>query len=264
MNRILRTAIGSLAIAGVVGAVALTPVRAAFADQGTPAHAGHHHQGRPGLLGAALRLDSLTPDQRASIEQLVSQTRTARAPVRQADAQVLQVLAHQVEQASVDPQGLAPTLNAEKGAVTGEVAVERDALNRLHGILSPAQRGQLVDAVESRFHGPRGQHADGGAGRGGEGFGAGMGARGLGLTDAQRAQIRANLRAEGPVGPHTMRALLEAFRGDAFDAGNFVQGVAPGERAERLAQAMVPVLTPAQRAIFADHLRSRAAHESRS
>lgn len=258
--RTARTAIASFALAGAVGALALAPARTAFAEDDAAAQAPHHHQGHhQGLLGAALKLASLTPDQRSSIEELVQQRRTARAPVRLADAQVLQVLAHQVEQASIDPQGLAPTLNAEKGAVASETGVERDALNRLHGILTPAQRGQLVDGIEAHFRGGH-PHADPGAGAAWQ-----RGGHGLGLTAEQRAQIRANLQAEGPAGqgPH-VQAMLEAFRGNTFDATGFVTSVAPGERAERLAQAMAPVLSPSQRATFANRLRARATRESLS
>ncbi len=258
MNRTIRTCIVSLSLAGVFGALALAPARIAFADD-APSHGHEHHHGdRQGLLGASLKLTSLTPQQRTSIEQLVDQRRAASAPVRHADAQVLGVLAHQVEQASIDAQGLAATLNVEKGAATAELAVERDGLNRLHGILTPAQRGELVDAIEGHWHARHG-HADGGAG----GQPNGHHGDALGLTAQQRTQIAANLRAEGPTGQGaTFRGMLEAFRGNAFDANGFAMGVAPGERAEKLAQAMVPVLSPAQRATFANRLRARAAHES--
>jgi Spy/CpxP family protein refolding chaperone len=262
MNRIFRNTAAVLSLAGLVGALGLGVARTAHADDAAPhAHHGHHGH-RQGLLGAALRLDSLTPDQRASIEQLIAQRRTARTPVRQADAQVLEVLAHQVEQASIDPSGLAPTLTAEKTAATAELGVERDTLNRLHSILSPAQRGALVDGVEAHVRSFRQDHADAGVGAA---PGGGHDGHGLGLTPDQRAQIAANLRAEGLPGQMGQaRAMLEAFRGDAFDASSYLHAIVPGEHAEHLAQAMVPVLTPAQRAQFANRLRTRASHESGS
>jgi Spy/CpxP family protein refolding chaperone len=261
MNRIIRNAVLSLGLAGVLSAAAIVPSRMAFADTGdtgAPQGHGHHHGERQGLLGAALKLGSISPDQRAAIEQLIARERTARAPIRQADAQVLVALAQQVEQASIDPQGLAPTLNVEKGAVASAVPVEQSALNRLHALLTSAQRAELVDAMESHF----GRHGHGGdAGAGGE-HGWREGAHDLGLSPQQRATIRANFKADGGVGQARghMHALLEAFRGDSFDAATFVTGFAPGEMAERMAQAMVPVLTPAQRATFAGHLRARASH----
>jgi Spy/CpxP family protein refolding chaperone len=259
MNRIIRNTVLSLGLAGVLGAAAITPARMAFADTGTQEHAHRHGGDRQGLLGAALKLGSLTPDQQSAIQQLIAQRRTARAPIRQADAQVLEALAHQVDQATIDPQGLAPTLNVEKGAVASEVAVEQSALNRLHALLTPAQRTELVDGIEAHF----GRHMGArDAGAGGEHEGWGGGAHGLGLSPEQRATIRATLKADGGVGQGRahMHALLEAFRGDSFDAGTFVTGFAPGEMAEKLAAAMVPVLTPAQRATFASHLRARASH----
>ena len=87
-----------MTVASLAGAVALVPAGVAYAQQGgSSAHQGHHKGHRGGLVGAALKLDSLTPAQRTAIEQLVQTRKTAEVPVRQADAQVLTVLAQQVE-----------------------------------------------------------------------------------------------------------------------------------------------------------------------
>jgi Spy/CpxP family protein refolding chaperone len=283
MNRWIRTVgvFGALA-----GALAWVPVGVAFADDAAPAQGAHHgHKGhhREGLIHEALKLDSLTSDQRTAIDKLVDQKRAASAPVRAADAQVLTALAKQVEQATVDANALAPVLAGETSAATAESAAERDLLNQLHGILTPAQRNQLVDRVEAkagRMHAwARDAGAPGGAGGPGAGHGfAGGGPHGpwghaLGLTPAQKAQIAANLHAGGsfdggfgPGGPgHGARkAAVESFRGDAFDGGSLAKVEHRGEMAERIAAAMVPVLTPAQRAALANTLRERAAHETRS
>ena len=99
------------------GAAALVPTGVAFAQQGADAAPpGRHHGHREGLLGAALKLDSLTPAQRTAIEQLEDVRRTAETPVRQADAQLLTVLAQQVEQAAINRSALAPTLTARESA----------------------------------------------------------------------------------------------------------------------------------------------------
>jgi Spy/CpxP family protein refolding chaperone len=224
-----------------------------------PRRVRHRNAHREGLVGAAVKVDSLTAEQRASIESLVQQRRTASTPVRQVDALVLTAPAQQVEQARIDPQGLASTLSAEQSAAATETAVDRDTLYRLHAILTPAQRAQLVDRLEAA----RGKHPHE---RGGEENKARFG-RGLDLTPEQQAQIVANLRAEHPAGdvtaPNGQRGrLLEAFRGDSFDASAFVNVHSPGEHMEKLAAAMVPVPSPSQRATFANHLRTRASHES--
>ncbi len=264
MNRWMRN---TLLSASLLGALAVVPGAVAYAhdaDHGAGHEKGRHGHGG-GLLHAALQLDSLTPEQRAAITELSAQRKTASVPVRQADAQVLTVLARQVEAATIDPQGLAPSLSAEQSAANAEAGIERDTLARLHSILNAAQRGQLVDGILARHASHDGGHEreharDGDGHRDGFGFG-------LDLTPEQRARIHAAFAAErqgdggqGPQGEHVK--MLEAFRGDAFDPNAFVVAHNRGERMERLAAAVVPVLTPAQRATFASHLRTRAAHES--
>ncbi|MBV9946169.1 MAG: hypothetical protein JOZ69_04915 [Myxococcales bacterium] len=286
MNRWIRRTVASVSFLGA--ALALVPAGIALAHEGSPSSqggdgGGHHGRGhREGLLRQALELDSLTADQRTAIEGLIQQRHDAQAPVRSADAQLLTALAQQVEQASIDTQALTPALQAENGAAAAASSVERDTLNRLHGILTPAQRNQLVDGIEAKFahrRGPSGR--DGGAEKG-HGWGLGGRFEGLrekaaklGLSQDQKAQIAANLRNErgdggGPSREDFMAHMkerhdaLESFRGDSFDASALVRVERRGEFAEKLAKAMVPVLNPSQRSTLAGELRARAAHESGS
>jgi Spy/CpxP family protein refolding chaperone len=262
-------------LASVAGALALVPAGVAYAQQAaTSAHEGHHKGHRMGLIGDALKLDSLTSGQRTAIEQLAQTRRTAELPVRAADAQVLTVLAQQVDQAAINRQALAPTVSARESAAVAARTVDLDTVQKLHDLLSSAQRGQLVDAVEAQFQGHQnGWKGDGGAGPGGH---LGEIAKKLGLTDQQKAQIASNLRAErqaeGTATPHpdmrgAGKAWLEAFRGDAFNASASAPNTPEfmshrDSRMEDLLSAAVPVLSPAQRSELASHLRARAAHES--
>jgi Spy/CpxP family protein refolding chaperone len=205
-----------------------------------------------------------------AIEQLVQTRRSAETPVRQADAQLLTALAQQVEQAAINRAALTPSVTARENAALAARTVDLDTVQKLHDLLTPAQRGQLVDGIEAHFQG----HA--GKGERGHGDRLGMIAKKLGLTDQQKAQIAANFRAErqaeGDSGQHpdfrgAGRAWLEAFRGDTFNASaSAPNGTQMMERRankmEDLLAAAVPVLTPAQRAELASHLRARAAHES--
>jgi Spy/CpxP family protein refolding chaperone len=248
--------------ASLASTLALLPTAVALADSGADRgeQAGGHHRGahREGIVGAALQLDSLTPEQRSSIEDLVRSRRAAGEAVRRADAQVLTELAHEVEQAKIDPGALEPSLNAEHGAAVTAAAVETDTLARLHSLLTPAQRAQIVDALEARAQAHGGHHRGRRANEEGRGK--------LALTPEQKTQIRANLGAEAPAAsPHTgqWRTAVDSFRGDAFDAGSLVRVEARGEHAEKLAAAMVPVLSPEQRATLAGELRARAAREGR-
>jgi Spy/CpxP family protein refolding chaperone len=266
MNRWMRNTMLSASLAGVL---AIVPGAIAYAHDGghEAGHEAGHHGHRGGVLQAALGLDSLSAEQRASIEQLVAGRRTASVPVRQADAQVLTVLAQQVEGAAIDPAGLAPSLSAEQAAADAEAAVERDTLGKLHSILTPVQRGQLVDKIGAAHSPHEREHDHAGKGeRSHEWFGPG-----LDLTADQKAAIHARLeaahQANPGAGPHSERGergkMLEAFRGDTFDPTAFVVAHNRGEHMEKLAAVVVPVLTPAQRATLATHLRERAAHESK-
>ena len=193
------------------------------------------------------------------------------------------MLATQVEQAAIDRQALAPSLGARDGAAAAAKTVDQQTLQQLHDLLTPAQRGQLADAVEAGMSG-HGRHGAGGDAGAGFGRLARMGQH-LGLTSDQEQQIAANLRAERQAGkqgdaagsgaPHGQGqrgrgAWIESFRSDSLNAsagGQAPQAASPsaGMRTlENLMQAMVPVLTPVQRAQLADHLRKRAAHETRS
>ncbi|HEY5242936.1 MAG TPA: Spy/CpxP family protein refolding chaperone [Polyangiaceae bacterium] len=261
MNRWIKKLVTYSSLAA---SLALLPAGVALAQDAQPQgqHGQGHHRGgqREGLLGAALKLDSLTPAQRAQIEQLATERRAAGVPVRQADAQVLTVLAQQVEAAKVDKAALAPSIAAEKNAAKAERQVDAAVLAKLHDVLTPAQRGQLVDGIEARVA----------QGRGEKGGKERMGAGKLGLSDQQKAEIRANLEAsrgpaKRPEGERGQRkTALESFRGDSFDAGALAKMERHGGREARMTEAMIPVLTPNQRATVAAHLRNRAAKEGRS
>jgi Spy/CpxP family protein refolding chaperone len=271
MKLALGRQVSGIVTVALAGALTFAAGGIAFAQQAAPPapadasapHHGHHE----GLLGQALALPSLTAAQRTAVEKLVETRRAAELPVKQADAKLLTALAAQVEQAAVDRQALAPDLQARDSAALAARAVDRETLQQLHDLLTPSQRGALVDAVES-------------AGRPGEGHGprehlAHMEER-LGLSDQQEAQIAANLRAErhhglagAPDGGHRggagawREAWLDSFRTDTFNATATQHGAGHhGDHMENLMQAMVPVLSPAQRATLAAQLRRRAAHES--
>lgn len=148
MNRFFRRVV---TVASVAGSLALLSGAVALADEGKSGeHArehGHHHHGS--LVSAALKLDTLSGAQRTQIEQLESARKAAAVPVRQADARVLTDLARQVEQDHIDRAGLKDGMDAEQAAAQGAMRVDAQTLAQLHGILTPAQRGALVDGIEA-------------------------------------------------------------------------------------------------------------------
>ena len=61
-----------------------------------------------------------------------------------------------------------------------------------------------------------------------------------------------------------MKAALESFRGDSFNPAAMSHEGRVENREMRMTKALIPVLTPNQRATFATQLRERAAKMSRS
>jgi uncharacterized membrane protein len=266
--------------ASITGTLVLVPAGIVLAHQGSDSGTASARPGlghRPGgIIDAALRLGSLSPAQRAAVETLLAERASATAPARQAESQLLTALASQVEQAKIDEGVLGPSLNAVENADEAASATIRALVVRLHVELTPAQRSELVDSIEAG-HGRGQRHWGHGTDAGGSHEGPGWGGDKLGLTAVQKAQIVANLRATEGDGDtrgigsamerHGMRGspgerarALESFRGDDFDAADLVSPPAHGKFIVKLAEAMLPVLSPAQRSLLAQELRERADH----
>jgi Spy/CpxP family protein refolding chaperone len=225
------------------------------------------HRGRGDLLRASLHLDSLTASQRQRIEALVAGEKAAHANIAQARTALVSALADRVAAGSVDDVALAPNVQAVEGAIAADEPGDRAALEKLHAILTPAQRTELVSKVESR--GTHGRPAtEAGPPR------KGMWGQALNLSDAQKQQIATNMKSIG--GPAVDRSVwqeareshtrvLEAFKGNRFVMNEIApardprlvdQGV---ERMVRMAKASAPVLTQDQRVTAAAKLRTMAA-----
>ena len=146
MNRWIRKAV---TLASIAGTLSLLPGGVALADapaeQGAAAHPHHHLH----LMADALKLGSLSGEQRSKIQALEQSVHGGWVPVRQADAQVLTALAQQVEQGAVDRGALQGSLDAETSAAHAVFQTDLGAVTQLHDLLTPAQRGELVDAVEA-------------------------------------------------------------------------------------------------------------------
>ena len=220
------------------------------------------------LIAEALSTVSLRPDQRTQIQQLQTDAETRHSAARTARAAILTALADQIEHGNVDRAALAPQLEAARTSMAASRPADQAALVRLHDILDSTQRGQLVDALESRIDSMKAEHtARKGAMK--------EWAAELGLTDAQRTQIHDAMRAEFAQGHGDWKgakerhhAMLESFRGETFSAPTGSPTAPPTGTAEparmagrmlRLAEVATPILTPQQRSLAAAKLRARAA-----
>jgi Spy/CpxP family protein refolding chaperone len=251
-----------------------TPVLASPATvvDGTRAPLTHTASGRAKRVLDALAQVSLRNDQRAQIEAMAAETEARHGAVLAARQAVAGMIATQIEAGAIDRAALAPKVDAMLGALRDLQAKDRAAFEALHGLLEPAQRAELADVMEAGGHG--GHHAHEGHDWKDHDHG-GHWADELGLSDEQRAAFKQIVREafsdkDGPEHGfgHGMRhgkETLEAFRGETFS----MDAVSPpediGAHASRhlghvldIADKVLPMLTPEQRALAAQKVRERS------
>jgi Spy/CpxP family protein refolding chaperone len=257
---------GAFATVGCGGVSANTPppataARASDVDDvsaGLMEHHRHHHHGGVTLM-IALSLDTLgvSPGQRTAVEKIRSDLHARMEPARAAEQQLVTTLADGLAAANLDD-------------------ASADALNELHAVLTPPERAALVDKVEAHWAVWQKANAEQTDPRNPERGQLAMLATDLGLTRNQVDKIRAGLGEGMKAMPRVdlqeiathLRAFGDAFRSDKFDArvlttANGANAHLAGWGAARLAhfiEAVSPVLTPDQRARFAQRLREHAAH----
>lgn len=251
-------------------------------------------QGVVKMFGEALGDVALRPAQRAELEKLALAADQRHATMADGKKELMLALADQIERGSIDKAALQPKMDRMVADLEKASPDDIAALARMHAILEPDQRNAFVDALEARFkegkgkhRGEQGEHAGGGQADGGP-HGPTGGVRGLkqlsddlALTDDQKAKIADAMRAarEADTGAHHgMRGhhlgegmregkrALEAFRGEKFDPS--VAAPPPDRLRARasegstrmlgFAEAVLPILTPEQRRIAADKVRTMA------
>jgi Spy/CpxP family protein refolding chaperone len=218
------------------------------------------------LLDAAATLN-LRADQRATVDAARARLQDATAPVREARAKLAAEVAQEVRAGQIDKAKIEPLADQVTAAVAATKPVVQDTVQKLHDTLDASQRTALVASMRERAsqrgHGEMRDHMQ-------------QVAEELGLTDAQRASIREQVKQAFAARSETARAergqmktrmetLATAFQGEAFDAKALDVGVHGAEGAKRLMgfhgvflDAAVPVLTPAQREILATKIQQRA------
>jgi Spy/CpxP family protein refolding chaperone len=215
------------------------------------------------FIREALSKVSLRPDQKQAVDQLTADAAARHAPIQQAREALASALADQVQAGAIDRAALQPKIDALVQAIEQARPAGQTALVRLHDLLDKGQRNQFVDALEAQFHGHHGE---------GRGMKLRKWATDLNLTDAQRQQIHAAVQAQfqgqggdqghGKVGREGMRKLMESFRQDQFiidpNASPFTSDKVQHhvDKIVSVAAAALPILTPEQRAIAAQKLRT--------
>jgi len=284
LRNIARTAlVGSLLTALTVGGSLV-----ASADEGDGGHhRGKHHDafglfGRGGgegggmrLVRAALKKLDLTDAQRTQLQQLATAVKARHANTRARMKELALTVAGNIEDGRINRVALQTRLDALVAARQAVRPADRAAIEKLHAILTPAQRTQLVELIKQKLAKRAAKHG-GWQGHAGKLGRLGKLAGDLQLTDQQKAQLRqafvarhaklAGQRGKGMAEAQArMTRLLDAFKGERFSMAQAAPPVDLKARTKQLSdrvlgglEVMLPVLTPAQRATLAGKVRTAA------
>lgn len=285
--------VGSLAVTGCGGSVEQPQTQASAVTKAPIAPQTH---GVVKVFGDALGEVALRPDQRTELEKLAVAAEQRHLAMADGKKDLMLAVADQLEKGSIDRAALQPKIDRIVADLEKGRPEDTASLARVHAILDPEQRNAFADALEAKFKGkhggwkhgggddkgkdgPKGEAGEQGAGPDHAGGPKGMHglmqlAADLNLTDDQKSQIKDVLKA-GREG-HSFREMydrmsegkkvLESFRSDKFDAN--VATPAPEKLRERaaigtsralgVAEKILPILTPDQRKIAAEKLRTMA------
>jgi Spy/CpxP family protein refolding chaperone len=226
----------------------------------------------------AMSLDTLGPDdaKRPQVEKLQGELQACMVPTGGLERKLLLILADEVAAGATDPAKVDPTIAQLEDAAVTVRDCGATALNQLHAILSPAEREEFVDKVQAHWEvWQQANQEEEATGRKAGGRLAGL-ARDVSLTPDQIDRISVALRATH--GGHSgkfdraavdtqVQAFIAAFVAESFDAksiGVEANARLAGHGARRMTDfylTVTPLLTPAQRATLAGHLREHAAHQ---
>jgi hypothetical protein len=225
----------------------------------------------------AMSLDTLGGDdaKRVQIEKLQGELYSCLAPAGAHQQKLLTMLADGVAAGVIDKAKINATI-AQSSPAPGAEQCSISALNQLHKLLTPAERASLVDKVHAHAEVWHEVNHDI------EGHGEGQHAqlerltRDLSLTPEQVEKISAALHtALGALASkfdpkHSAahrEAFAQAFASESFDAKTVMVNPKSNLAAHgsaRMAlfyETITPLLTPAQRATLAGHLREHASHQ---
>jgi Spy/CpxP family protein refolding chaperone len=239
-------------------------------------HRYHHHGGVTLFIAMSLDTLGVSPAQVAAVQNIRAELDARMAPARAAEQILEATLADGLAAGRIDSAKVDAAVIQVSDAAAAVHAASADALNKLHEVLTPAQRAALVDKVESHWRvWQKANEEQPARGPRDEDYFATLAAE-LALMPDQMDKIRAGLgeRATARLDPReveaTLQAFGDAFRGASFDARSLTgTSVADAHVAgwgashmKNFVEAAILVLTPEQRTTLAQVLRQHATHDS--
>ncbi len=266
----------AMATASAAPSVNPKAAAAAAADQDGAAkelrnhHRHHHHGGVAMFIHMAIDTLGVSADKKVQLEKLQTDLHAKMAPSREAGRAVLTILADGVAAGKIDDGKLSAALAKQDAAAGAVHAATIDTLNKLHDLLSPAERAALVDKVKAHVAVWKKANAEEHGNKEKGGHLAAL-TEELGLTADQADKISAALKKDAPPKPdHTaidahIKAFEAAFVADKFDAKTLTTADAANKsiskngsaRIARFYKIVTPLLTPEQRTKLAENIRER-------
>ena len=281
--------------APVAASAAPAPAPAA-APAAAPAEHHGHKSGHPmvAMLVGDLAQVGIKPEQKAAVDAIVADLEKLGDAGKEARTQLSNDIAEGAAAGKLDKAKIDADTKKLTQAADASTATMQDDLNKLHKTLDAAQRKKLVELMRAKGKeheehmkaemgehdkGPHGDHDKGPHGdhdKGPHGDHGPMDKMGeqLGLTAEQKEKLKGKMEAgmkaemakmkEQHAGMEKrMKAVGDAFETDKFDAKKAGVGEKGGEMVKmmvggkiRMVEAVLSVLTPEQRAKFAEHLRT--------
>lgn len=262
--------LGATAVTACGGSVEQQPQTTASAVSRAPV--GQNTHGAVKMVGDALGEVSLRADQRTALEQLATDAEARHAPTVANRTDLMNTFAAMVESGNVD----AAALQAKVDLVTADLEKirtdDRAAFVKVHDLLDKDQRNEFADALEKHFKAKHGDWKEGHAKL------KQLGAE-LNLSDDQKDKIkdimkdafkdaRKDAKHHGFKGGHhgNPGQVSDAFREDKLDLDKAMPpidlkaaGTIATQHLATTAQKILPLLTPEQRKIAADKIRTMAA-----
>lgn len=240
-------------------------------------HRHHHHGGFAMFIAMSLNSLNVTPEQAAAITKIRTDMHAAMAPAHDAEKAVLLALADGMASNEIDQPRVDAAIAQLKTASARVDDAVAGSLGALHATLTPPQRAALADKVEAHFEVWHHTNTpDEAAMRDAHGGHLGKLAKELALSPQQVETIRASFTSSMSGVPHFDRAETDArikafgaaFAGDTFDPKAHSTGSPNAHmaawgitRTVHFYEAVLPVLTPEQRAKLADDIRRHANYQ---
>jgi Spy/CpxP family protein refolding chaperone len=241
-------------------------------------HRYHHHGGVTLFIAMSLDTLGVSPEQAAAVKKIRAELDARMAPARAAEQRLEATLADGVAVGNIDSSKIDAAITQVSDAAASAHAASADALNQLHEVLTPGQRAALVDKVESHWKVWQRANEEQPSGTPRDESYFTMLAADLALSPDQVDKIRAGV-GEGAKGmarldprefDTALQAFGSAFRDATFDAkslaaASVTDAHVAGWGASHMTsfvEAAILVLTPEQRASFAQMLRQHATHDS--